>query len=168
MGREVRKMKAMELFRETFEIRKRFEEIKYFHGILPFNNTEIQLMYAVMEAGERGERVISSDLARSLGITRSAVSQMVNKLVKRDVVCRVPDEHDKKIAYIELTEHSQKVCETMKTLIGEFMQSVVRRLGEDGVEHFFAVSTAFFDAFDEGFSELQEKIIHLRDQADKE
>lgn len=161
-------MNAMELFRQTFEIRRRFEEIKYFHGILPFNNTEIQLMYAVMEAGERGERVISSDLARSLGITRSAVSQMVNKLEERNVVCRVPDEHDKKIAYIELTEHAQKVCATMKMLICEFMQSVVLRLGEEGVEHFFAVSNAFFDAFDEGFSELQEKIIHLRDRADKE
>lgn len=45
-----------------------------------FNNSEMRLLGEVILAGYDGKRIISTQLAARLGVTRSAVSQMVNKL----------------------------------------------------------------------------------------
>ena len=70
-------MEAEQLMQEIFNIARKLDEIKVFHNVLPFNNTELQMMKVIALADEAGEKVISSDIARSIGITRSAVSQMV-------------------------------------------------------------------------------------------
>ena len=97
-------MEASAFLREIYRINKRLEEIKIFDEKLALNNTEMQMVREIIAAKKSGRRLISSRLAKSLGITRSAVSQMVNKLESKDIVCRVPDTKDRKIAYIELSE----------------------------------------------------------------
>ena len=81
-------MEAEQLMQEIFNIARKLDEIKVFHNVLPFNNTELQMMKVIALADEAGEKVISSDIARSIGITRSAVSQMVKKLEDKNVVVR--------------------------------------------------------------------------------
>ena len=104
-------MEGSNLMQEIYAIGKRLEELKIFHRAMPFNNTEMQMMREIIAAKERGSRVISSGLAKLLGITRSAVSQMVKKLESKGVVRRVPDSRDKKIAYIELSEKARSIYE---------------------------------------------------------
>ena len=87
-------MEADQILQDIFGIARKLDEIKVFHNILPFNNTELQFMKVIVLADEAGKRVISSDIARSLGITRSAVSQMVKKL---------EDEKIHGLTFIELT-----------------------------------------------------------------
>lgn len=65
-------MEADQILQDIFGIARKLDEIKVFHNILPFNNTELQFMKVIVLADEAGKRVISSDIARSLGITRSA------------------------------------------------------------------------------------------------
>ncbi|MFQ7077253.1 MAG: MarR family transcriptional regulator [Christensenellaceae bacterium] len=48
------------------------------------------LLGEVILAGYDGKRIISTQLVARLGVTRSAVSQMVNKLEARGIVRRVP------------------------------------------------------------------------------
>lgn len=89
-------MEGSNLMQEMYAIGKRLEELKIFHRARPFNNTEMQMMREIIAAKERGSRVISSGLAKLLGITRSAVSQMVKKLESKGVVRRVPDSRRQK------------------------------------------------------------------------
>ena len=142
-------MEASELVQEVYKIAHRIEEIRIPGGKFPFNNTEMQMMREIVAAKEEGRRMISSRLAKILGVTRSAVSQMVNKLESRGVVCRVPDEKDRKIAYIELSECALEMYGKLKMRVGRIMDAVVAKLGGKKVEKFIKDANEFVDALNE-------------------
>ena len=142
-------MEASELVQAIYRIAHRIEEIRIPGEKYPFNNTEMQMMREIVSAKEEGRRVISSALARTLGVTRSAVSQMVNKLESCDVVRRVPDKKDRKIAYIELSGRALELYEELKGRVGRIMDLVIARLGSKKVEKFIQSANEFVDVFGE-------------------
>ena len=151
-------MEGSNLMQEMYAIGKRLEELKIFHRAMPFNNTEMQMMREIIAAKERGSRVISSGLAKLLGITRSAVSQMVNKLESKGVVRRVPDSRDKKIAYIELSENARSIYEESRARVNGLLERIVAKLGEEKVEHFITGTNEFIDAFCEATEEADAEL----------
>ncbi len=96
-----------------------------------FNDTELRVLGEILEEKQKGNRLISTQIATRLGITRSAVSQIVNRLEGMGVLKRVADEVDKKIAYIEIAEDSIGDYQTDVKACGEFIGRVVRRFGDD-------------------------------------
>lgn len=151
-------MEGSNLMQEMYAIGKRLEELKIFHRAMPFNNTEMQMMREIIAAKERGSRVISSGLAKLLGITRSAVSQMVKKLESKGVVRRVPDSRDKKIAYIELSEKARSIYEESRARVNGLLERIVAKLGEEKVEHFITGTNEFIDAFCEATEEVDAEL----------
>ena len=151
-------MEGSNLMQEIYAIGKRLEELKIFHRAMPFNNTEMQMMREIIAAKERGSRVISSGLAKLLGITRSAVSQMVKKLEAKGVVRRVPDSRDKKIAYIELSENARSIYEESRARVNGLLERIVAKLGEEKVEHFITGTNEFIDAFCEATEEADAEL----------
>ena len=129
-------------------IARRLESAQLFNHAFPFNNTEMQLIKEILRAKETGGRMISSRLAKVLGITRSAVSQMVSKLEAKNVVQRVPDDKDRKIAYIELSDTARAQYEDMKDRVNAILSSVIGELGDEKVETFVKSAHEFVDAFD--------------------
>lgn len=151
-------MEGSNLMQEIYAIGKRLEELKIFHRAMPFNNTEMQMMREIIAAKERGSRVISSGLAKLLGITRSAVSQMVKKLEAKGVVRRVPDSRDKKIAYIELSDKARSIYEESRARVNGLLERIVAKLGEEKVEHFITGTNEFIDAFCEATEEADAEL----------
>ena len=138
-------MEANRLLQELYSIARRLESAQLFNHAFPFNNTEMQLIKEILRA--KG-RMISSRLAKVLGITRSAVSQMVSKLEAKNVVQRVPDDKDRKIAYIELSDTARAQYEDMKDRVNAILSSVIGELGDEKVETFVKSAHEFVDAFD--------------------
>lgn len=151
-------MEGSNLMQEMYAIGKRLEELKIFHRAMPFNNTEMQMMREIIAAKERGSRVISSGLAKLLGITRSAVSQMVKKLESKGVVRRVPDSRDKKIAYIELSDKARSIYEESRARVNGLLERIVAKLGAEKVEHFITGTNEFIDAFCEATEEADAEL----------
>lgn len=151
-------MEGSNLMQEIYAIGKRLEELKIFHRAMPFNNTEMQMMREIIAAKERGSRVISSGLAKLLGITRSAVSQMVKKLESKGVVRRVPDSRDKKIAYIELSDKARSIYEESRARVNGLLERIVAKLGAEKVEHFITGTNEFIDAFCEATEEADAEL----------
>lgn len=141
-------MEANRLLQELYSIARRLESAQLFNHAFPFNNTEMQLIKEILRAKETGGRMISSRLAKVLGITRSAVSQMVSKLEAKNVVQRVPDDKDRKIAYIELSDTARAQYEDMKGRVNAILSSVIGELGDEKVETFVKSAHEFVDAFD--------------------
>ena len=136
------------LMQEVYKLVKKLASVKIFdHGFM-FNNTEIQMMKEIVRVKEEGGRIISSRLAKELGITRSAVSQMVKKLESKGVVRRVPDSRDKKIAYIELSDTARAQYEDMKDRVNAILSSGIGERGDEKVETFVKGAHEFVDAFD--------------------
>mgnify|MGYP002803126726 FL=1 len=141
-------MEANRLMRELYDIARRLDSVQLFNHAFPFNNTEMQLIKEILQAKEAGKKIISSRLAEALGITRSAVSQMVNKLEAKNGVKRVADDKDRKIAYLELSDSARTRYEDMKERINAILGSVIEELGNDKVETFVNSANEFVDAFD--------------------
>ena len=141
-------MEANRLLQELYSIARRLESAQLFNHAFPFNNTEMQLIKEILRAKETGGRMISSRLAKVLGITRSAVSQMVSKLEAKNVVKRVPDDKDRKIAYIEHSDTARAQYEDMKGRVNAILSSVIGELGDEKVETFVKSAHEFVDAFD--------------------
>jgi len=131
-------LKASQSFKE--------ESLLKSHDERTFNNTEMRLIGFVIYNDELGKKVISTQIARNLGITRSAVSQMVNRLAERGVVQRVPSEFDRKIAYIELSEASRSEYEEQKVKMEETLQKVSEIMGEADMNEFIRLLNKFIES----------------------
>ena len=114
-----------------------------------FNDTELRLFAEIVSANSEGERLISTQLAARLGVTRSAISQMVNRLEKEGVVRRVADEVDRKIAYIELTDKTLKIYQKDWEASQQFFGKVVKKFGEDRFFEMCSLSCEFIDLLEE-------------------
>jgi DNA-binding MarR family transcriptional regulator len=111
-----------------------------------FNNTEVRLMSEIVYAKSKGERLISTQLADRLALTRSAISQIVAKLEEEGVVRRVPDEIDKKIAYVELTEATEEKFGKVVDSYAEFIGQVVARFGVKKMDKMLSLVREFSEA----------------------
>ena len=149
-----RLQEADRLLQEVFGIARKLDEIKVFHNILPFNNTELQFMKVIVLAEEEGKRVISSDIARSLGITRSAVSQMVKKLEEQNVIVRIPAENDKKSSHVVLSKGARAAYECVKDYMNAFTCQIVDRVGVEEITGFIAGMNRFIDIFNDVLAEI--------------
>ena len=105
-----------------------------------FNSTEMRMIGEIMASRYVGKRLISTQLAQLLGITRSAVSQIVNRLEAQNVVKRVADDVDRKIAYVEITEEALEMYGDDLKVCVDFVGRVVNKFG---VEKFNNMCAAF-------------------------
>ena len=119
-----------EYLKKIFSIMKMRNDLVFVDKKTRFNNTEIRLLGEIIAARCENKRLISAEIARRLGITRSAVSQIVGELERQDVLKRVPDEVDKKIAYVELSEDVVEVYKDDVSKCAAFVGSVVEEFGE--------------------------------------
>lgn len=139
------KTKNEEYLGKIFTMLKKMEGVALTKAKSHFNNSEMRLLGEVIFAGYDGKRLISTQLANRLGVTRSAVSQMVNKLEKRGVVKRVPDEVDRKIAYIELSDTALAHYNEEKGLSCDFVEEVIGKMGEENLDKLMELSDLFID-----------------------
>ncbi len=110
-----------------------------------FNDTELRLIGEVLMAKHKGERLISTEIAVRLGVTRSAISQIVNRLEAEGVVERFPDDRDKKIAYVEVTETTLKTYEKDIEQAAKFVGRVVSDYGAEKFEKMCAMIDEFME-----------------------
>lgn len=140
-------MDANRLMQEIYSISKQLEGAREVYHSLPFNNTEMLMMREIVVAQGEGRRLISSRLAEKLDITRSAVSQIVNKLEAKKIVRRVPDAKDRKIAYIELTDEAYGAYADIKRRINAVLENLIARFGEGRLAKFLTEAHEFIGAF---------------------
>ncbi len=114
-----------------------------------FNDTELRLIGEVLLEKSKGGRLISTQIANRLGITRSAVSQIVNRLEAEGVVQRVPDAVDRKIAYIEIAENSLKTYEKDFKECTNFIASAVENYGVEKFKEMCTMVEEFVDCMNE-------------------
>lgn len=63
--------------------------------------------YFILQMLAEGELRTCSELASSLGVTLSAVTNLSNKLVSKGYVERVPSQTDRRIVYLKRTDKGQ-------------------------------------------------------------
>ncbi len=132
----------------VFTLMKRRDDIALSARKSRFNHTELRLIGEVLTAKYRGERVISTEIAYRLGITRSAVSQIVSRLEGQGVLRRAPDETDKKIAYVEIVEESLESHEKEVQDCLDFVEKLVKDYGEEKFEQMYTLFQEFMECLE--------------------
>lgn len=140
-----------------YEITKKREGFAVATKNTHFNDTELRLIAEVVSANREGNRLISTQLADRLGVTRSAISQIVNRLEKGGIVKRVADDVDRKIAYIELTDETFELYQKDWKFCQQFIGKVVKKFGEDRFHQMCALSSEFIDLLAAEKSALENK-----------
>ena len=125
---------------DIFTIMKQMNGLAVADKETRFNHTEMRLLGEILAAKYVGKRLISTQLADLLGLTRSAISQIVNRLEEQGIVQRVADDVDRKIAYIEITEDALKTYGDDLRICVEFVGRVVKKFG---MEKFNAMCVSF-------------------------
>ena len=139
-------MEINEYLVKSFEVIGSMENVDFFAGVNNLSRTEFR----------KGKNIISSELARRLGITRSAVSQIVTKMEQRGIVNRVASPTDRKIAYVCLSERALAVFEEQCKEANATMQCIVERYGEENVKELFARFNEFRKIAEEVMEEREE------------
>ncbi len=125
---------------KIFSLIKAKNGIVFHSGKTYFNDTELRMISEIVSATYEGRRLISTRIADLLGLTRSAISQIVNRLEAQGIVQRVPDEVDKKIAYIMLADGVLETYGKDLEICFRFLHEIVGKFGE---ERFFRMCDDF-------------------------
>ena len=128
-------MELNEYLVKIFGVVKDMDCMNLFGDSSTLTKTEFRLLREVASEAEKGNDIISSELARRLGITRSAVSQIVSKLERQNVVVRVASAHDKKIAYVRFSEQSRAMFEEHCRQANCLIEEVVDELGTEKMDN---------------------------------
>ena len=122
------------------------QNVVFVRGKKSFNNSEMRMLEEIVAADKKGERLISTELADKVGVTRSAISQMVNRLSAKGLVKRVPDDVDKKIAYIELDGKAKEMYLAQRKNMGEVVNKVINDFGVDKANQMIKLVEEFSDS----------------------
>ena len=122
------------------------QNVVFVRGKKSFNNSEMRMLEEIVAADKKGERLISTELADKVGVTRSAISQMVNRLSAKGRVKRVPDDVDKKIAYIELDGKAKEMYLAQRKKMGEVVNKVINDFGVDKANQMIKLVEEFSDS----------------------
>lgn len=136
-------IKEREYIKKIFLLGKRLGEVIQTEKNMSFNSTELRLLKELVFVKLENERIISTNLAKRLGVTRSSVSQMVNKLEKEGVVYRQPDEVDRKIAYIQMTESAEQLCMAELEKWTGVLTEIVETFGEEKMQALLSLAEEF-------------------------
>jgi len=73
-------------------------------------------------------RYMVSDLSKSLGVALSTMTELVNRLVKKQFVKKIKDYKDRRIVWINLTEKGVKIIQEINRKKQKHILSVLERL----------------------------------------
>ncbi len=131
-----------------FSMFKKMEKIAMSQKATELNNTELRLISEILLSSYEGNRLISTQLAKKLNVTRSAISQIVKNLENRKIIKRVPDAIDKKIAYIELTDTAMKIYLESRKKGEIFVGDLLRDFGKKNLDKLLELSEEFWETFE--------------------
>ena len=136
---------------------KFMEGLDFMPASVNLTQTEFRLLREIVMEREAGKKIISSELARRLAITRSAVSQIVTKLEQRGVVERQPSPTDRKIFYVVLSESSMNVFKKQCDEANKLINRVIEQFGKDKTDRLIELYEEFASVFDKAREESEKE-----------
>jgi len=82
------------------------------------------------------EKVTSSQIAEEMGVGRSAITALVNRLVERNMITRKRNKHDRRIVYLFLTEDGKKAVKETEDAIHLYLKDKLNHFPNEDIEKF--------------------------------
>jgi DNA-binding MarR family transcriptional regulator len=101
----------------------------------PYTRQQQELM---LYLHHHGQETIGA-IADFMGTTPSAVTQLVEGLVKIDILERQPDQSDRRVVHVQLALHGQKAMRDMSSQRLEIMRTMFNTLTEQELQQFHQI-----------------------------
>ena len=85
-------------------------------------------------AQAQGEQVSIRDLAEELGVTSGGVSQMVDSLVKSDMVCRTASKDDRRVVYLSISDTAKKSLDVLSKYLHDRVAKAMTKIPDQDRE----------------------------------
>ena len=79
-------------------------------------------------AQAQGEQVSIRDLAEELGVTSGGVSQMIDSLVKSDMVCRTTSREDRRVVYLSISDNAKRSLEVLSNYLHDRVAKAMAKI----------------------------------------
>jgi DNA-binding MarR family transcriptional regulator len=80
------------------------------------------------------KRLTMSGIGCHLSVPKPHATALVDKLIKDDLVVRLPDPNDRRVIYIELTKKGTETLKALKSVISEELMSKLELLTENQLQ----------------------------------
>jgi DNA-binding MarR family transcriptional regulator len=107
--------------------------------------TQLRLMFMLFE----GDGVSISSLAQSMGLSPSAMTGIVDRLVRSRLIRRKMDRNDRRLVRIYLAPESRSLLEEMDAASRAYVNRIIRHLGRERVEALVDSLLEFLEAAQE-------------------
>lgn len=141
-------MESERYLKKLISLAKFMERLDTVPANVNLSQTEFRLLREIVVEREAGKQIISSELARRLNLTRSAISQIVTKLEERGIVKRTPSSTDRKIFYVVLTESSILELKRQCNEATAFFKKVVGEFGKEKADLLIGLCEEFASVFE--------------------
>ncbi len=120
-------------------IKQSLMEFKNALGVGNFSNelseTEFKLLSLVADAQNVNNNINLTTISSALNVTRSAVTQMVNKLVEKNYIEKYTLETNKKEIYLKIGKNAYEQYNIVMEKMTLFFERLFEAIGPEGVEN---------------------------------
>ncbi|MCI5892499.1 MAG: MarR family transcriptional regulator [Clostridiales bacterium] len=106
----------------------------------PISIREFLVLKMIRDAEENSDNITSSEISRFFCISRSAVSQFIASLEKREYIERKIVESDKRKTYLIATPKAKAVLDDYKSRFTEILDELSKQMGGERFTQFLALS----------------------------
>lgn len=99
------------------------------------SETEFKLLSLVSDAQNSNDHINLTTISSALNVTRSAVTQMVNKLVEKEYIEKYTLETNKKEIYLKIGKNAYEQYNIVMEKMTLFFERLFEAIGPEGVEN---------------------------------
>ncbi|MFH0983022.1 MAG: MarR family transcriptional regulator [Planctomycetota bacterium] len=118
----------------------------------PFSGSKVQILRLL---GTRASQT-SSQIARFLGVSKPAVTQLVDSMVRRKLVVRKTAKHDRREVDLFLTHKGQQLFQAVRREQRHVVRTAIREGGGTGAQHWIETLGKVTDALAQGSSAFED------------
>jgi len=108
--------------------------------------------FQILQFIKQHEQVTSTQIAQTMGVGKSAITALVNRLVQKEFIERERNEEDRRVVYLRLTDNGNKVVTATEKEIYQFIEDKLAHFPTEDIEGFLHALEKLSDlmANDEG------------------
>jgi MarR family transcriptional regulator, organic hydroperoxide resistance regulator len=95
--------------------------------------------YYVLKILQQEKKCTASYLAETFRVKPSAITAMIDRMIKNDFVSRERDEEDRRVIYIKMTERGSDVLEMSEKKRSELIERYISKLDQEDLESIVTV-----------------------------
>lgn len=109
-------------------VKRSFEKlVKWYFNDYKLTLTQLSLVLLLKENGSLNV----SSISKQMGLSKSTVSGIINRLEKMNIVTRTRSEEDRRVIRISLTDEVKNICPSIENKLKEFIYHMFDGVSDD-------------------------------------